>query len=678
MLNLIDEKGKKYGAIAEVKETNGVNGERSLVGTIYTNDEVIDGIDRGWQILWKGEKYYIIFSMPVDLGETVEVQFDAVHQFFYDFSKSAVEEQLSDGSHTMQAYLDFIFKNSGYNFRLDAQVNAFEKQSFGYKNRLALFNDVIKSAGVEFTVNGNVVRIINRVGNDLSTIVKKGFNLNELKIEKNIGDFITHMAGFGKWYDEENHDKGRLTASYTSPLAEIYGKRDGDPVVDERYTNKENLTARLKEEVENSYNISVTIDMEDLTRAGYEYKQPRAGDSIMAINEDLNFSRKIRIISYTSYYDTNDELIKHEVSCNSVSMAQASTSNQLGLQKQLDQIKEQLSLTNQTANHAMVSADGKNNIFYGDEKPDPNQVKLTIGDLWFDTSGEDTVMNIWNGVEWRRASFDKTAFDRQFAEIEELLEKYSQDLKDLTIRNEEELAEFEKQIEELRKYGVSEEQIDEAIKRAGFDTVEIEEIQRRLDESDRRTKIGSVEIENIRRQLGETSDTAELAVEMIGNDGETRYGRNRVGGETDGQIEFGGQPLEVTHNGDGFVAGQTYTISFDALCEMLAKVGYTIDFNYPSEVAREVTVKLTPDAEVLDTIERTVTDSFEDELFAEQSYTVVISSDFYKTVTFRVQTAEDLIERLDLAFKEIIAGDLTSDRILNWNDNPELVIKGVM
>lgn len=64
---------------------------------------------------------------------------------------------------------------------------------------------------------------------------------------------------------------------------------------------------------------------------------------------------------------------------------------------------------------------------------------------------------------------------------------------------------------------------------------------------------------------------------------------------------------------------------------MLAKVGYTIDFNYPSEVAREVTVKLTPDVEALDTIERTAVDSFEDELFAEQGYTVVISSDFYRT-----------------------------------------------
>lgn len=113
-----------------------------------------------------------------------------------------------------------------------------------------------------------------------------------------------------------------------------------------------------------------------------------------------------------------------------------------------------------------------------------------------------------------------------------MLEAYIQDLKELQDRNDEELAEFDKQLEELRQSGVSEEQIDEAIKRAGFD---------------------KTEIENIRRRLGETSDTAELAVEMIGNDGKTRYSRNRVDDfATDGQIEFGGQPLEVTHNGEGF------------------------------------------------------------------------------------------------------------------------------
>ena len=321
-------------------------------------------------------------------------------------------------------------------------------------------------------------------------------------------------------------------------------------------------------------------------------------------------------------------------------------------------LKQELGRTRQEITETRLSADGKTNNHYGRAEPE----RKRTGDTWYrphpSLAGEMQML-IWNGEAWELLvdTSDLEQVNRLIDEQEELLEKYAQDLKELTLRNDKELAEFDKQLEELRQSGVSEEQIDEAIKRAGFD---------------------KTEIENIRRQLGETSDTAELAVEMIGNDGKTRYSRNRVDGATDGQVDFGGQPLEVTHNGDGFVAGQTYTISFDALCEMLAKVGYTIDFNYPSEVAREVTVKLTPDVDVLDTIERTVTDSFEDELFEGQSYTVVISSDFYKTVTFKVQTTEDLIERLDLAFKEIVAGDLTSERILNWNDNPELVIKGVM
>ncbi|MDK6519732.1 hypothetical protein QP149_26475, partial [Escherichia coli] len=63
--------------------------------------------------------------------------------------------------------------------------------------------------------------------------------------------------------------------------------------------------------------------MEDLTKAGYQYKQPRAGDQIMAINKDLHFERKVRIVSYTSIYDTNGDLVEHEISCNSISMAQA-------------------------------------------------------------------------------------------------------------------------------------------------------------------------------------------------------------------------------------------------------------------------------------------------------------------------------------------------------------------
>ena len=430
MLYIIDEKGKGHGALAEFGVTHGVNGEKSISGTIYTNEEVIHGIDRGWKLRFEGETYAFIYAKPVDLGEVIQVDFDAVHSFFYDFSKSAKNEQLRDGSHTMQTYLDFIFKGTDYSYRLDSKVGAFEKQSFGYRSRLALFNDVINSAGVEFSVNGSVVRVLDRVGNDYSTVVRKGFNLNDLSIEKNIGDFVTAQKGFGAWFDKEDHSKGRLEVEYLSPLVEIYGRLDADPVVDERYTNSNSLKARLENNVEGSYSISVALDMADLTKAGYEYKQPQEGDYIMAINEDLGFKRKIRIVSYTSKYDTSGELIDHNITANSLGLVQEAISGQAKTQNSINELRDEIAQTRREVTEVRVSADGKTNNYWSSKAPNPQEYKLNIGDTWYDTSREDVVIYGWNGVEWRRVSFDKTAFERQFAEIEKKTQEMTTSIAD--------------------------------------------------------------------------------------------------------------------------------------------------------------------------------------------------------------------------------------------------------
>jgi len=294
LITFLDEKDVEYGALATIKVTNAVNGERSLTGEIESGDYVLENIERGWRLRFDDEYYAVTYAKPVDEGTSTHVTFDAVHQFFWDFDKSSVHEQLNDGSHTFLNYLDFIFADSGYTYTIDPllKVYAFEKQSFGYKSRLNLFNDIITASGVEFQVNGKVVRILEKTGTDLSTVVRKNFNMNELGIEKNIGDFVTYQKGFGAWFDENDHTKGRLTVEYTSPLASVYGKLEAEPLVDERYTKADSMTAALKENVDNSYSISITLDMEDLTRAGYKYTQPVAGDYIMAINETLGFKVK--------------------------------------------------------------------------------------------------------------------------------------------------------------------------------------------------------------------------------------------------------------------------------------------------------------------------------------------------------------------------------------------------
>lgn len=448
MIIFLDENDVEYGALATIKATNAVNGERSITGEIISGDAVLSRIERGWRLRFEDEYYVVTFAKPIDEGKNVQVSFDAVHQFFWDFGKSSVYDQLSDGSHTFRAYLDFIFNGSGYRYDIETSlmVKAFEKQSFGYKNRLSLFNDIITSTGVEFQVNGKVVRILAKVGTDLSTVVRKNFNLNELGIEKNIGDFVTYQKGFGAYFDEEDHSKGRLIAEYTSPLASVYGKLEADPLVDERYKQPESLLNALKETVDNSYTISVSLDMEDLTRAGYRYTQPVAGDYIMAINETLGFKEKIRIVSFTSEYDVAGQLIKHTVTCNDIGSVKKLSASYTQTQHQAANAEVNANTAYEFANKALVSANGKNTNYYGDTFPVDNpKGTLKKGDLLFLTVGDTVKQYYWNGAEW--------VTNPVVSDVEAFKEQIAEELKDVPNREEfenkiaEELANSKAEIE---------------------------------------------------------------------------------------------------------------------------------------------------------------------------------------------------------------------------------------
>ena len=431
MLTFYDEKGNGYGAQVEFTTKNAVNGERSVSGTIFSNDKVLSKIDRGWSFDWDGETYKIIYAKPKDEGRSLSVSFDAVHQFFYDFDHSNCY-QVFNGSNRFEVYIEAIFKNSGYRYVIEAEAKAIRKENFGNAKRLSMFKDVIKAAGLEFSVAGKVVRIVKKVGTDLSTVVRKNFNMNELTLEKNIGAFVTYKKGFGAWKDENNHDAGRYETEYESPLARIYGRIEGEPISDERYRETGKLLERLKHDVDNSYSISVQLEMEDLTRAGYKYTQPRAGDYIMAINETIGFREKIRIVSYESSYDVTGRLINHKVTCNDIGTVQKAISSEGSIMRSVGQSKEYAESALAIATKALVSADGKNTVYYGAEKPrDEPQGTLHRGDLLYLTVGEETELYFWNGSEWelKKLKLDTTELEKEFDKVKKAAEQASAESK---------------------------------------------------------------------------------------------------------------------------------------------------------------------------------------------------------------------------------------------------------
>lgn len=467
MITFIDEKGTEHSALVAYSVTNAVNGELSVKGTIYTNDKVLHGIGRGWRFRLDDEYYRITYAKPNDTGRQIEVEFDAVHQFFYDMSKSMVYTTLN-GSKPFETYLQAIFSNSGYTYNLETTVGSIRKENFGNKSRLSLFNDIIKAAGLEFSVRGHVVRILKRIGTDLSTIVRKDFNMNELKIEKDINSFVTYQRGLGAWKDDEDHSKGRYETSYESPLSAIYGRIEADPIVDERYKETGKLLERLKENVDKSYKVSIEIDMEDLSQAGYRISRPNPGDFIMAINETLGFRQKVRIVSFTSEYDIGGNLISRKVICNDIGTVQRATSEISHLSRTLTDSIEGSERALQTATRALVSADGKNTNYFGDVKPlDVPKGTLRKGDRLFLTVGDKKQLYFWNGAEWELepTEFDHEKFDMEF-------NRKSQEIKK-TIQENRQKAE-----EALRQSGASTLLAQEA-KRIGLDSVaKLEEFKR--------------------------------------------------------------------------------------------------------------------------------------------------------------------------------------------------------
>lgn len=400
MITFYDERGNGYGAQVELTTKNAVNGERSISGTIVSNKQVLSRLDRGWSFTFDGELYKIIYAKPKDEGKNISLSFDAVHQFFYDFEHSNCYQEFN-GSNRFEVYIEAIFKNSGYRYVIEAQAGSIRKENFGNASRLKMFKDIIKAAGLEFSVTGKVVRILKKVGTDLSTVVRKNFNMNELTIEKNIGGFITYKKGLGAWKDENNHNAGRYTSEYESPLARIYGRIEGEPVSDERYKETGKLLERLKKEVDESYSISVQLDMEDLTQAGYKYTRPRAGDYIMAINETIGFREKIRIVSYESSYDVTGRLLSHKVTCNDIGTVQKAITSEGSIMRSVSESKEYAEGALEVATRALVSANGKNTNYYGTTKPkDEPRGTLHEGDLLYLTVGEETELYYWSGTEW--------------------------------------------------------------------------------------------------------------------------------------------------------------------------------------------------------------------------------------------------------------------------------------
>lgn len=391
MIKFKDIKNSTRLAVADIKRKHSVNGEKSLSGTIYSGDDVINNIDTGWGLEFDSEPYVITYFEHHDSDNTIS--FDAIHKFFWDFSKKMFYRKFN-GSNTIDTYLGNIFDGTGYKYALNFKPNAVSKENFGMTNKMSMFNDVINAIGAEFEVNGTLVSIYQKIGTDLSTIVRHGFNLSDMSIENDISGFATYAEGFGVHANPDDQSSPQLHAVYESPLSKIYGRIEAEPIDDERYTIQANLLSALKSKVDDSLPVSIKLSLYDLNKAGYPYKMAKVGDWITAVDERINFKQKIRIISVDDEFTTDGLKVSYTVTAGNISSVQRYQEANASISSRINDAIDTANAANQIAVIAQISADGKNTV-YRVNSLDNLPTNANEGDLGWVQSGDGLVLYIY-------------------------------------------------------------------------------------------------------------------------------------------------------------------------------------------------------------------------------------------------------------------------------------------
>lgn len=292
-----------------------------------------------------------------------------------------------------------------------------------------------------------------------------------------------------------------------------------------------------------------------------------------------------------------------------------------------------------------------NRVWY--EKPDDN-IEHKIGDYWFEKNGKYQRTWIWDGKQWVKVldtedlNFAQRAYDAAIAEFE----KAKKAQEEINQRTDKELEEFRATLKNLALP-------EEAIKKI-TDAIKVEDIPSIKQSFD-----------DLKNKVSETSETSRLNAEIIGTDGKTRYNKNLLVGDPNRTKTYDQDYIEVEANAGGFRRGETYTISFSQTCELLQKVAITLT----QANNKGLKLVLTPTKAKMEPQTFDLTEDKEVINVYPFSYTVLVTSDWYKSKQIDLTASDKQELALGMTYKEVVDGN-NADLVLDWAENPDIIFDG--
>lgn len=293
-----DLQGNEYPMMATYTINDAINGDMDISTDILpnkTNLLFLNELDKLWEIVTDEDVVYkVIYAKMQGVGKTLKKSIRAIPKLYDDLNTTRVYTKY-EGSYSIEELFNIVFKPTDYTHQLVGAWTNIEIEGFGDgDNCLSMFQRVLNRIGAEFTFSGNSVIIREKIGTDSQIMYRHRLNASNIIPEIDAQEYWTYARGFGD-FEESKPEEAKLKREYTSPLANLLGKREAPPIKDGRVKIAATMDASLKKLVDESIKISVTADLVDLRDKGYPYAQSNLGDMVTLIDERIGLQEDVRV-----------------------------------------------------------------------------------------------------------------------------------------------------------------------------------------------------------------------------------------------------------------------------------------------------------------------------------------------------------------------------------------------
>lgn len=287
--------------------------------------------------------------------------------------------------------------------------------------------------GGEYQFDNYLVRLLKKRGTTAQTVLAYGRNITGFEMETNIDEVYTSIYPYAVQQGSEG--KGDTLIAIDGLVVDVeniaeYPNRRTLPVdFSDKFDHDDAPTQAKLVEYAQKYitdnkvgvpKISMRVKFADLSKsADYaDYKQL----------EQVNLCDEVRVIYPKLGVNTVAKVTKITWNCLTKSYDEIEIGEKrLSLGSKLNEQEKQIEEITTQVNHAQLSADGKNMIFYDlygeDGLGEPTATK--VGDSWFKPNGEQIDLYIWDGTIWREVLSNAI-----FNELSQKVEQAEQDILD--------------------------------------------------------------------------------------------------------------------------------------------------------------------------------------------------------------------------------------------------------